>query len=113
MPTIEVYHRNIFRAFEDPEFFAAQIGVPTELVERIANIWLALTSYLHLDPEKFYKYCQDTKKLYTECVPWNYPAPTMHKIWDHSHIVLRHMPVTLTFGQLSEEPTGKQIQRLN
>ena len=95
------------RAFEDPVFFAQLIEVPVELVEGIWHIHIALSSNLHLNPDKFHHYCQHIKQVYEDSVgTWSELNTTIHKVLDHAYLVLRILPRGLTSGQLSEEAPG-------
>ena len=71
---------------------------------------MALSSNLILNPDKFYAYCQNVKKIYMESVGgWSELNTTIHKILDHAHLVLRILPRGLTTGQLSEEAPGECV----
>ena len=53
--------QTVRKAFEDVDFFAAQIGQPPELVQRFKTIWLCLTSGLPISPKKFGDFGKETK----------------------------------------------------
>ena len=92
------------RAFEDAEFFATLIEVPVDVVEGIWVIHVALASTLPLDPDKFQNKCLKIRKSYMDSVgKWCDPNPTLFKVLDHGHLVLRLLPRGLTAGQLNEE----------
>ena len=92
------------RAFEDPEFLARQIGVSTELVTKLSNVWIALKVGLPLDADKFGQYCDGVKELYRHEVPWAKMNPATHRIIDHGALLLRVLPPGLNISMLSEEP---------
>ena len=95
------------RAFADAEFFATVIDVPVEVVEGIWFIHIALASCLPLNPDKFQHYCLYVRHVYMDSVGrWADPNPTLFKVLDHAHLVLRILPRGLTIGQLNEEAPG-------
>jgi len=100
------------KAFEDPKFMARIFGLSLELVLAIRNVWILIRSHLHLDPRKFYDYCQKVTQLYEKELPWSEMVPTLHKILSHGHLYLQFMPETLTFGHFSEEPLESCHKRI-
>ena len=68
------------RAFQDPEMLANILNLPVELVKRISYIWIVIRSTHEFDPDKFYKYCQDTKKIWKEKVAYQSNFNTSNKL---------------------------------
>ena len=87
----------------DPEEFADVLGLPRPLVRGVSTIWTALRVGLPLCPAKFRAKCGDVKDLYYDFLPWAEMAPCLHKVLDHYHVLLEHLPKTLTVSLLSEE----------
>ena len=100
------------KAFEDTKFMAKTFGLSHKLVLAIKNVWILIRSHLHLDPRKFYDYCQKVTQLYEKELPWSEMVPTLHKILWHGHLYLEQMPDTLTFGHFSEEPLESCHKRI-
>ena len=96
--------QTVRKAFEDPQFLADQINQPVELVIRFKTIWLCLTCGLPISPKKFGVYGKETKKYFTDVVPWCQLTPHVHKPLDHGELLLSIIPPTLTAAMLNEEP---------
>lgn len=92
------------RAFEDPQFFADQVGVSVQLIEGLHNIWIALACSLPICADKFQRYCDWVKRLYEADCGWYTMPPTLHKILHHGAEMIRLFPKTLASGAFNEEP---------
>ena len=84
---------------------ASECGISENLIKRLFNIYVALSSKLPLCPDKFETYCKETKALYVSELPWYPMCTSLHKILEHSADYLRLLPPTITSGMLSEEPS--------
>lgn len=89
---------------KDPQYFADQIQVPVDLVIGVRNLWIALTSSLPIDPDKYDAYAQKVDDLYQEHCGWYPQCPGLHKGIKHGADILRMIPPNLSSGLLSEEP---------
>jgi ABC-type multidrug transport system fused ATPase/permease subunit len=75
------------RCFDDHEFFAKQCNVPMDLV----FIGIVLASGLPIDPDKFSEFCKKTQNIYFDNVSWYRPSASLHKILEHTDLVLRYI----------------------
>ena len=91
---------------------AKTFGIPLKLILAIRNVWIAIRSKLHLDPEEFRKYCETVIEMYEAFLPWAEMPPTLHKILFHGHQFIKRLPKGLTLGHLNEEPLESTHKRI-
>lgn len=89
------------RFFSDPSLTADITGVNENLIRRFTVILQAINSGVHIDPDKFGKYCQETANMYVGLYGWYYMPVTVHKILIHGEEIIA--AAVLPIGMLTEE----------
>ncbi|KAL4096813.1 hypothetical protein QTP88_021696 [Uroleucon formosanum] len=89
------------RFFKNAEMSSKITGVDINLIKKLGDILIAISSGYEINFESFDQYCQETAKLYIELYNWYRMPPSMHKILLHGSIVIKHALVPI--GLLSEE----------
>ena len=90
-------------AYANAEFTAENFEIHLDIVQGFHNVWIALRAPFKILPDKFKSYCKWLRLRYYELYPWAELNVSVHKILDHGHLFLRHVPDTLTLSVFSEE----------
>ncbi|XP_055704090.1 uncharacterized protein LOC129808882 [Phlebotomus papatasi] len=88
-------------------------GIKEELITRLRNLLLAISSGKLLDPGKFERYAMKTAEIYVKEYGWYKMPPTLHKVLFHGHQVIAKSQFPI--GHLSEEPQealNKEVYRI-
>lgn len=89
------------RFFKNAEMSAKITGVDLNLIKKLGDILIAISSGYEINFESFDEYCKETAELYIELYNWYRMPPSMHKILLHGSIVIKNALVPI--GLLSEE----------
>lgn len=89
------------RFFKHYSVSATITGLDETIIRRFGIILQVLSSGYEIDIPKFEKYVSDTKIQYVDRYSWYEMTPTVHKILEHSSLIIQHHLVPI--GQLSEE----------
>ncbi|XP_055697420.1 uncharacterized protein LOC129809645 [Phlebotomus papatasi] len=101
------------RFFANPQVSSEITGIKEELITRLRNLLLAISSGKLLDPGKFERYAMKTAEIYVKEYGWYKMPPTLHKVLFHGHQVIAKSQFPI--GHLSEEPQealNKEVYRI-
>ena len=98
------------RAFSSPAIFSSITGVDIELIQRLHNILIAITSGYDLNTKNFQKYCDDTLCFILDKYSWYIIPPSVHKLLVHGSQIADALE--LPIGQYSEEAQEAQNKEL-
>ena len=80
-------------------------GAGQDLIEHLANFWVAIQCGYVLNIEKFEEYANKVDRLFRLYVPWHPNVPAVHLDIIHCPLIMRHFyPIPLSW--LAEEPLG-------
>lgn len=89
------------RFFKNAEISAKITGVNLNLITKLGNILIAMSSGYEINIELFDQYCKETAELYIKLYNWYRMPPSMHNILMHGSMVIQF--ALFPIGQLSEE----------
>lgn len=72
-----------------------------QLIQKMHNILIAMSSGYEIDVEKYRTYAIETAKYFVQKYPWYDMPPTVHKFFIHGPEIIKH--ALLPIGQLTEE----------
>ena len=92
------------RAFCTPEarkIMSEVCNVRIEFIEGLYNVYVALCSCLHMDPQLLQELCQESLDMYYKYYSWYRLPSAVHKNLVHSHEIVAQLPSTITIGIVS------------
>ena len=94
----------------NPSEFSNITGVNIEVIKRLHNILLAVTSGYHLNSTNFQNYCDETFEVIVKEFGWYVMPPSVHKLLVHGAQIsdLLELPI----GQYAEEALEAQNKEL-
>ena len=92
--------RRIFR--DHAELFAECTGIPLVVIKNTWTLYLAGSSRLPVNPDKFEKLADETLRLYRKAIPWFPINVSFHRMRRHWPEIMRLLPPTISMGMLSE-----------
>ena len=92
------------RAFSTQEarlIMAEECNVKMEFIEGLYEVYVALSSCIHIDPELLRDLCQEVLHIYFRNYNWYRLPSAIHKNLVHSHEIVAMLPPTITIGKVS------------
>lgn len=89
------------RFFKNAAVSAEITQLDIQLIQKMHNILIVMSSGYEIDVEKFRSYAIDTAKYFVQLYPWYDMPPSVHKFFIHGPEIIK--TALLPIGQLTEE----------